>query len=219
MSRKADCTLLVLAALEEARRNGQFRSPPIMSDFTMAHVAVLRNQIERPSRTEVRIAVRAIARLGLMVPEDEGGFVEIACGVFDCRKRRCALLDELWGVDGRFTVWLERNGGYHTAEVSLVHMHHVWGGKTRDDERSNLLPLCAIVHEWVHTVEPVAGRLACIWKRMNLPGFDWSELDRCAGQNVRGWVESHPVEHEPFRSWRDEILSTEAIDACAYSPS
>lgn len=131
--------------------------------------------------------------------------------------RRCSLLEELWDVSESFKRFVDINRwSYLTVRSSVVHRHHVWGGKTRVDLPSNLLDLCAVVHIFVHDVRPIEGRIACIWAASRRDGFDWGELNAVAGLNVIGWVESHPVEEEPFCTMRAEIISSmEASDAGA----
>lgn len=208
MSRKSDVLLLVIGALEEARRSGIVDSPPICNDGAMIRARA--QTVKRPTRSEVETAVDNLAGISVLLKTERDGFVDVALSFLATPAKQCALLNELFGEDAGFTKWLERLGGYQTATISVVHQHHIWGGKTRVNKPSNLLPLCAVVHEWVHTVEPVAGRIACVWKRMHLPEFDWAELDHCAGHNVRGWVDSHPVDHEPFRSMRREIIECQS---------
>lgn len=215
MGRKADVMLLVLAALEDGRRAGLIDSPPIINEEFAKVVASLQRRARRPTRREVETAINLLAKASLLTHVEREGFVGVAMAHLANPMKQCALLDFLYGESPRFRDWLDGIGGYRTAKVSIVHQHHIWGGKNRFNKPSNLLPLCAIVHEWVHTVEPVAGRLACIWKRWTLPEFSWAELDACAGLNVRGWVDNHCLE-EPFRSMRAEIiLSKEATtSAC-----
>lgn len=200
--------LLVMAALEDGRRAGLIDSPPILDDALAMQVSGIQREASRPTQREVHHAVDLLAKEGLLMPDQQEGFVGVALAHLAYPAKQCALLDILYGGSPRFRRWLDGIGGYRTAKVSNVQLHHVWGGKTRINKPSNLLPLCAIVHEWVHTVEPIAGRLACVWARWTLPEFSWSELDQCAGLNVRGWVDAHVLE-EPYRSMRAEILNTE----------
>lgn len=208
MGRKADVMLLVLAALEMGRRAGLIDSPPILSEQVALDVREMQRHARRPTRREVHDAVDRLAISRLLEQDQREGFVCVALAHLSKPTKRCALLDHLYGESRRFRDWLDRSGGYRNAKMSHVQLHHVWGGKTRVNLPSNLLPLCEIVHDWVHTVEPVAGRLACIWKRSTLPEFSWEELDHCAGLNVRGWVEAQTaIEHEPFTSMRQDIIA------------
>lgn len=127
-------------------------------------------------------------------------------------KRKCQLLDELYPASEQFVLFLGRCGGLKAARYAAVHRHHIWGGTSRLNLPSNLIDLCVFAHEFVHA-HPVEGRIACMWKRKQMPGFSIEELNRCAGKNVLGWLESHPVDAEPFSVWREELLSTEADHA------
>lgn len=118
---------------------------------------------------------------------------------------RCALLDDLYEFP-KFRRWLETNGGYRAAAHSAVQTHHIWGGKTRLNRPSNLLPLCLLVHHYIHNMETLSGRIACIWKRSSLPDFSWDELDACAGLKVRGWLEAKRDAAGEFRWMIDEVL-------------
>jgi len=99
----------------------------------------------------------------------------------------CQLFRTLWLNDLEFRAHAMRNGGLRAASQGMQ-SHHIWGGKTRLNRKTNLIRLCATVHDWMH-MRPVEGRIACCWKQKELGVLDWDVLTECAGRPARAWVE------------------------------
>ena len=112
----------------------------------------------------------------------------------------CSLLRTLWLESELFRDHVKRMGlTFAQASRTALHVHHIFGGKTRKDLPSNTITICGAVHDFCHTHE-WTGRIACLKWKLDAGQLDWTEIDQSAGYSVEGrlWgLQDHMP--EPFK--------------------
>lgn len=129
----------------------------------------------------------------------------------------CPLLRTLWLESDLFrehcVKLFGRHGTFATAAQTRMHVHHIFGGKTRKDLPSNTITICGAVHDFCHTHQ-TEGRIACLWAKMESEELDWTEIDEAAGFRVSGWLTSLPIGllEMVFCRMRAELASAAALN-------
>lgn len=128
----------------------------------------------------------------------------------------CPLLNTLWLESELFRTWAAKAFGkspFATMARTQLHVHHIFGGKTRKDLPSNTITVCAAVHEFCHAHQ-TEGRIACLWWKLKAGEIDWSDLEAAAGYSVTGWLHMNSeATTEPFESWRSDVYHAGMLDA------
>lgn len=118
----------------------------------------------------------------------------------------CPLFTELYLSYQPFRDFIDRHGGPAECVSAPSHTHHVWGGKTRINNKSNRLRVNFWTHDFLHQ-ESRLGKVAAIWAVSKQDGFSWEDLNTAAGLNVKGWLETLGDDlPEPFNDYRQQLL-------------
>lgn len=116
----------------------------------------------------------------------------------------CPLLPTLWLESPMFRDHLKRMGmTYADACRTQLHVHHIFGGKTRKDLPSNTITICGAVHDFCHTHQ-TEGRIACLWWKAMNNQLRWTEADVAAGHTAIERL-SVAVVSSPFREWNFDL--------------
>lgn len=90
-------------------------------------------------------------------------------------------------------------------------VHHILGGINRFDVPTNLITICGYAHDWIHTQDPIAGRIVCWRVKLTKCELDRQDILDFARIHVAGWLERDDVLrrcelNERLDQWRREIL-------------
>lgn len=128
-------------------------------------------------------------------------------------KERCQLFRTLWNHDPEFRDFALANAIeprlVMLLESQALQTHHIFGGTSRLNRKSNLIRLCEVVHRYAHRRQ-YCVRIACIWKQLKNGVLDWEQLDECRDKRkpgcARRLVEAAEVDGI-YRAMQTELLN------------
>lgn len=88
--------------------------------------------------------------------------------------------------------------------LDSLQLHHINQGCHRWDLVSNILILSPAAHAWCHE-EPLHGRIACLWVKIQKGEFDRDLMRECLGFDVIGRMDSWEVTEEWVEEMRLDI--------------